>query len=49
MLLMQIHTQNLIEALRIMVLGMAGVFVFMGMFYGLIYAFDRLFRVKRDK
>ena len=46
---MQIHTENLMEALRIMLLGMSGVFVFMGMFYGLIYAFDRLFRVKDDK
>ncbi|MBM4403271.1 MAG: OadG family protein [Candidatus Cloacimonetes bacterium] len=40
---------NLTEALRIMLFGMLGVFVFMGLFYGLIHAFDRLFKVKKDE
>lgn len=48
MLLLQININNLMEALRIMFVGMLGVFVFMGLFYGLILAFERLFRAKKD-
>ncbi len=48
MLLMHINMENLMEALQIMFLGMTGVFVFMGLFYGMIHLFDRLFRNKKD-
>ncbi len=48
MLLININIEDLMEALRIMLLGMTGVFVFMGLFYGLIHLFDRFFRSKQD-
>ncbi len=39
---------NFLQALNIMVLGMAGIFLFMGVFYIVIYALELLFRDRKQ-
>lgn len=41
--------QNFSGAMLILVQGMAGIFVFMGVFYALIIALERIFRSKTEK
>ncbi len=40
--------ENFFDALRIMGLGMAGIFVFMLLFWGIIVALHRVFPAKSD-
>ena len=40
--------QNFTHSLLILLQGMEGIFVFMGLFFGLIVALEKLFKDKKD-
>lgn len=40
--------ENFVSALKILLQGMGGVFLFMGIFYLLIWALEKLFKTKRE-
>ncbi len=42
-------TQNFVAALSILAQGMAGIFLFMAVFYGLIYGLEKLFKDKKEQ
>ncbi len=41
--------QNFARSLLILLQGMGGIFVFMGVFYGLIVALEKIFQTKKDQ
>lgn len=41
--------QNFAAALSILAQGMAGIFLFMAVFYGLIYGLEKIFKEKKER
>ncbi len=42
-------TQNFTQSLLILLQGMGGIFVFLGMFFGLIVALEKIFKEKKGQ
>lgn len=47
-ILLSTVAQNFTDSLLILLQGMAGIFVFMGLFFGLIVALDKIFKEKKE-
>ncbi|HOY84386.1 MAG: hypothetical protein LHW45_02725 [Candidatus Cloacimonetes bacterium] len=46
-MLLSMIAQNFTRSLLILLQGMGGIFVFMGLFYGLIIALEKIFKEKK--